>query len=350
MGSTNVADLTLNGRDAMGAVIVMIYGRKPPEYAVYRTEDRVLIHFADAEQKACEQRKAMSRLNPLRGEINGLVDGWRRSTYHVRRRCKAERYDRRVGDALVVGFEDDVGGAELLLEDVKQDILDERIALARFQYLIAAFLVGLASMLLMAIVTKVRAFSPGALDLFRAAATGAVGAFFSIALAIRGRTVLPDLQWVSNLMDAALRMVIGVIGGAVLMALITARVVNLSVGHTGLAQTSANHWLFVLLVGFIAGFSERFVPDLLAKAMASPDGKPAAPSAEQVRRTTDQQQTVPATSDAAAARAKADQSDPLPEEGAVDACASDVVLPDELVTSDAELPAASGGVAKAEAA
>src|SRR5262249_47931235 len=157
-------------------------------------------------------RKALARLNPLRGEINGLIDKWRTKPNKVHR---AEWYDRRVGDALVVALEDDVASAETLLKNIKQDILGDRVTIGRFWSLMASLAASVVGVIVLAVVKWLRSVDTGA-DLFTAAMTGAVGAFFSIAIGIRGRTILPDLRWGSNVMDAALRVAVGLIGGAVL--------------------------------------------------------------------------------------------------------------------------------------
>ena len=340
-----VADLKVNANDAMGVPIRVMYGFKPPEYAVYRTCDRVMVQFADDRDREAAQRHALAPLNPVRGEINGLVDGWR-SSRSKRKRGKAECHDRRVGDALVVALEDDVVSAATLLDAIKQDIIDDRVATARFWYLTAAFGVGVILGLLIARIAD--KWTAPRMDLAQAAIAGAAGAFFSIALAIRGRTVLPDLRWVANAMDAALRVVIGLMGGALLIALVRAGVVNIAFGNTPLGST--NDWLYVLIVGFIAGFSERFVPDLLAKASGSTDGppKPPAKATESIQRTSEAQ-PVERTRPTAASTPKTVE-DPLPEEAAVETCTIGVRLSDERVTSDVELPPASGGVDKQKAA
>ena len=380
MPKLNVADIERGGVDDMGVRIIQVYGKKPPEYAVYRTRERVVIQFADAPAVTQEQRKAMAVLNPLRGEINGLIDGWRNSFIDI---ClsymywlfpkkakaapqagdtepparpanadqrRAERFDRRVGDALIVAFENDVASAQTLLAKIKQDILDERIARARFEYLLVA---GLTAALAMLVVHQYFDHWKGAaFELLVAAGAGAVGAFFSIAIAIRSRTVLPDLQRLNNLLDALLRVMIGVIAGAVLIALMRSGAVSLKIGDaeleaaTCIAGTAGCKpypiWLYVMLVGFIAGFSERFVPDLLEKvSSASGENKSDAitPSPSPPNPATPDAQ--PPNANAPDAPEPQDDDDPTV---VADHCHGDE-LTDAEITADEALPPASGGVA-----
>jgi hypothetical protein len=450
---TNVNDIPIDGKkDAMGQEIRCFYGRKPPKYAVYRVDRRVMIHFADDSKEEEKQRKKLASLAPIRGEIDGLVDGWRDGSSHrflgmdnkAKLRSKAIRYDRRVADALVVALEGDIAAAQVLLTKVKDDIVNERVAWARFEYLVAAFASALIVMfvawilstlypaeghpqptsermetigiviLILMFVAGIVLHLPGlkpkprrigetneegkreqggshedeagwvlvrktilglllfaivaipvfailihpsftwapvdpnyafAIDLLQAAAAGAVGAFFSIALAIRGRTVLPDLQRTANLMDAVLRVTIGFIAGAVVMGLIRAGVVEFNFGNV---VRNVDAVLPVLITGFIAGFSERLVPDLLDKAeFKTTDPSAPAPAAARApvpARDEDGRQEPGGETPAR----PADEADPLPEEAADDACAADIDLNDDEVTADSDLPAATGGVARPE--
>lgn len=345
----NVADLSLPGTDAMGVEIIDLYARKPPVYGVYRIARGVMVHFADENDLANTQRAELARLNPLRGQINGLVDGWRTSTGDNNpRRARAERYDRRVADALIVAFEGDIDTAQQLLTEIRQDILGERTGAGRVEYLAAALGTGLAVVLFILLATLIGDYHGTSLALWRSAAAGTGGAFFSIALAIRSRTVLPDLQRWSNLIDAALRMLIGAISGPVLLGLILSGLVTLTLGNAHFGPNLL--WINVLIAGFVAGFSERFVPDILEKAAVSTDPPPVRPMIAEPERArmgaAARDVEKPAAAGAAAAGAEAPEADPVPEEASTDGCACDLDLPDDQVTQDTELPAASGGVAR----
>ena len=61
-------------KDPMGDEIREVYSKAGNVYAVYGTRKRVKIQFADDPELMFEQRRALSRLHPLRGQIDGLLD------------------------------------------------------------------------------------------------------------------------------------------------------------------------------------------------------------------------------------------------------------------------------------
>ncbi len=375
----NVADLKGAKSDAAGAAVQTIYAFNPPGYAVYRTYERVMIHYADDSEEAKKQRAVIARLNPLRGEINSLVDNWRvketaeaeatsresgpkawlrayRADARRNRIRKTEVYDRRVGDSLVVALEGDATGAEGLLAEVKRDVLGERTAQARLVYVTVAFF---AFVFAVAAIWWFIDYSPWAeawpkkglqkkldvRDQWAAAAAGAAGAFFSVAVGVRGRTILPDLISYSAWLDALLRIVVGTIAGSMLVALLQLGTVQIALGEVTLGDGDALEWLYILVAGFIGGFSERMVPDLLAKAAAAPAPSPNTPSTDLKGKDKDREKdaaTAAAAAPGAAAQPEAEAHD---HEGGVDGCLHDHPLEAAEATPDDRLPAATGGVA-----
>ena len=264
-----VADIKINGTDSADARIIDVYKRNPPDYAIYRTEQRVVVCYADDRAVAKTQSALITPLNPVRGEINGLIDGWRAG--NEKDQAKARRYDRRIADALGVAMENDAPGALAVLNTIKTDIVAERTSWSRFIYLLAALASSAIAILFVWGVLEAfvsRDNSPLWL-LWFSLAGGTIGAFFSIAIAIRSRTVLTDLHMRDNVADAMLRVVIGAIAAGVLVTLLRLQVVSISLGSFKLDGTVGDAWLSALLLAFVAGFSERLVPDLLEKTASS---------------------------------------------------------------------------------
>ncbi|MBV9756128.1 MAG: hypothetical protein JO047_03665 [Alphaproteobacteria bacterium] len=334
-----VDEIVRNGKDSAGAEIDDVYYRQPPHYAIYRTKQRVMVHFADADDEARQQDTALAPLNPLRGQINGLIDGWRDSTKNSSK-ARVKRYDRRVADALQVALALDTRGALDLLAGIKADITDERTSWARFAYLMVAAVLSVLLLLIIWCVSALWGPTGTAASLWTGLAGGAIGAFFSIAIAIRSRTVLTDLHLLDNSADAVLRVVIGAIAAGVLVAFVSLRAVTVSLGE-GDFEAASDTWLFALALGFLAGFSERLIPDLLSKtaigAAAAPAPPPAAPPPAPPQAGNGANQGAP--DDVAQAHTATEDAHRL------DDCLCDHAVGAAEATSDADLPPASGGIA-----
>jgi hypothetical protein len=112
-------------------------------------------------------------------------------------------------------------------------------------------------------------------DLLMAGQAGLVGAAFSIALAVRSCTVALDTDRWSNASNGLLQLVIGVLSGSVLLLLLSSGLVpRLALGEGPPVNWADITWKRALVIGFIAGFLERLVPDLMDKAAAVPIGAP----------------------------------------------------------------------------
>lgn len=345
MGRAKIGDLAVGELDPAGQPVREIYARNDPMYGVYRTAKRVCVQFADDADREGAQRKAMVPLAALRGDINGLIDGWRTSDRY-RAKARRRRFDRGTADALISALEEDPAGALHQLTAVRATIVDGRTAIGRFQYLGMALAIVVLVFLSLWL-TSLRAISSSPVttvythDVLIAIGGGALGAFLSIAMGLKSRTVLPDLQWVANLCDAVLRMVVGIVAGAIFLCLLRGgfglSFASLSaacrVGQDGCDPHQG--WMQIFALGFVAGFFERLVSDLLDKAGAS--ARTSAVAAEKpVVPPVASPVMPPATPPAMLRSAEADQSGD---------CLCDHPLAAEDATPDWALPAATGGVA-----
>lgn len=370
MNGESVADIIKGQTDMTGSTIETIFSKVSKTYAVYGTAERVMVHYADDAKLGSEQRLVLAPLNPIRGEINGLIDGWRSGSLinSERKKYMARRFDRRTADALTVALQGDQAHAGVLLKAVTTDILDERTSLGRAEYLVVASICAIVMFLVLTWVstpTGVPSANPAVGDFIAgnqiglAAGFGCLGALFSIALGIRTREIRTDLRRRDNFIDAVLRIFIGAISAIILFSFLKSELVALSLGSSkfelGGASTAATH--LAILVAFLAGFSERLVGDLLSTAgiaglagigLADAEGtakqtsKPAAEANEQNPRGRD---LADEASDHD--RIQNDREAHAHHDQGIDNCVCDIPLTPEEATDDTELPEASGGIARA---
>lgn len=348
-----VGDIVMGAVDSTGARIDVVYSKAVPIYAVYRTPERILIQFADDPTSSKMQRAALTPLNPVRGEINGLIDGWRAGSDSEQ--SKARAFDRRVADALVVALQDDVPGAANVLTGIKQDVLSERTSVARTQYILCAASGVIAFGIIASYFSSPLSTIPGVFKpLWAAAAFGALGALFSIALSIRDRSILTDLQSRDNCVDAVLRVLIGAVSAAILLCLLRGKLFTLSFDGKPLISADPNGApigdYLAIVCAVVAGFSERLVGDMLRRVVLSASTNPLAGSST-ARADTGVTRTTPSTSSGPASAGTNGSPPPVAGSGAAslpddqaEGCLAGAPVIDAEKTSDVELPEAVGGV------
>src|SRR3954464_4804671 len=77
-----VADIKRGEEDSAGVRVTHVYAKVDTAYAVYRTDERVVVQSSDDPALGGDQRKLLAPLGPVRGEIDGLIDGWRKAACH----------------------------------------------------------------------------------------------------------------------------------------------------------------------------------------------------------------------------------------------------------------------------
>lgn len=332
-----LSDLTINEKDAAGILVVDIYTRNAPFYAVYRTKVRVMVQFADDQATAVLQRKQLAALAALRGQINSLIDGWYNSK-DAELKTRAEHLDRRVADALITALEGDIPNASEILTEIRNEVIADRKSRARFLYLISASLASFVFAFILFIVCLFR--HPPTIEY--GIAGGIIGAFFSISIGIRSRTIRTDLHWRDNTSDAVLRIAVGMIAGLVIVCLYRLELVSVLQFPKPI---SASQWMPNFILGFLGGFTERMIPDLLSKFGSENSntvmGQDAAVTASKGPTNAASSASAATAAIATATTAKAEPN----AEDATDSCLCDAhPVEGEEVTQDSELPVATGGV------
>ncbi|HZF96331.1 MAG TPA: hypothetical protein VEZ20_15830 [Allosphingosinicella sp.] len=265
MAASKVGDIVMGALDSSESPILAVYAKVSRRYAIYRTAQQVMIQYADDDTEGVNQRASMGPLEGVRSQVNGMIDALRCDPAAYQQ-TKAEQFDRRVASALAIALRGNPQQALAELAAVKEDLVEDRASGVRTRHLLNAAGATLAVILLARILASdgfaavFGAFDPGVSPRFwTAAAIGAIGAFFSIALQIRSRQVPIDLQPWDNIIDAVLRIFVGATSAVVLIALMDGKFVQV-----GLANTDINgHIAGLVIAAFAAGFAERLVADFL---------------------------------------------------------------------------------------
>jgi len=251
---TPVSAIRVGSEDGRGVAVEKIYSLKDRCYVVYRAADQMMVHFADDVTLANEQRKSLAGLAGMRAQLSMLTVDMPQS---------AAYYDGQIAHALQLALDGDPEKGKEILTQTVAGAERERAGRGRIQYLLYGLATAALFLAILGIGYAAVSFAKPANNLWLAAIGGAIGAVFSMSIAIRSRAVALDLYRNANIADGALRILVGVISAGVLVLLMATNIVpDLQVGGGALTGETAT-WETILLVGFIAGFLERLLPDLL---------------------------------------------------------------------------------------
>ena len=257
----NVSDIMLGAVDGAGRRIEAIYSKRP-DYAVYGAGGLVVIQYADSLTKADTQAASVDAVADLRGEIE-----------YISRALRPQQrsfYLRQLASGLQATLDQRADmGRQILLQAITSAGRD-LVILGRKSYLVSAS--GVSATFAIPLIFVGGMLRGGAAEaglLLVSAGGGAIGAILSISIAFQGRHVATTQDGWTNVIDGALRVAIGVIAGFFFPLLLVSGLLGpLSIGSaSGLVLTAAKGvtWQTMLAMGFVAGFLERLLPDLLDK-------------------------------------------------------------------------------------
>lgn len=171
----------------------------------------------------------------------------------------------RLGPPLGAGGHSEAGENELLEAIAERKREQERDGRAQYP----ALALGTAVVLSVGLFLAGDPATPPAQDILLGARAGVMGALLSMVIAFRGRTVGWSDDITGNLTDGIARLVVGLLSGAIIVLIAGSGILpSLQVGDQPVTGSGAS-WMTVMLLGVVAGFSERFVPDLLNDSIAN---------------------------------------------------------------------------------
>ena len=251
-GPFKVVEIQTGELDSTGARVAHVYAVKDDLYAIYFSH-RMMVHYADDRNKADEQRTEIAKIAKLRAHLEFLI----------RELECVEYYRYQLATALQLALD---GKAEAAKEVIAQAVTNaekERASRGRIQYLLYGFVTSLVFLGLLVVGHQLAPSSTDAKLLWLAAIGGTIGAFFSASVSIHSHTVALDLYPKANIYDGILRILIGLIAAAALTLLLAAGILpELKMHEVAITGLHAK-WEAILMVGFIAGFLERLLPNLL---------------------------------------------------------------------------------------
>lgn len=362
--------IRIGGQDKNGRTIEDVYACETDRYAVYQTSDRVIVLYGEDPLVQRAQRNRLVKLAQIRSRIDGDLADWRGKSASWSLWKTARQFDMRVASALVDALEGDVGTAVGILTQIATEVEEEKASRARLSYLLWAY--AAAALLIALCVTVYGALGgfatldkPSIQSVALAVFAGLLSSLYSISLTISNRVLRNDQRRLDHVTDAMVRISIGALAAFVLQTFLLSGTIRIGFGDAGDllvggGNTSGVHptsWPVSVIAGFLAGFAERLVPDLLNSykiKARDPDPVPAPATGEPFS-------GAGAASGGAAAFGgtpgptgpNGSVAGPIDVEALEDASDDDDVdacveghADDDIVTDDENLPAASGGVAR----
>jgi hypothetical protein len=237
-----VEDLKVGDRDSYGRELLKVHAKELNRYTIYETITHELV-VQGPESHKCNQpaiHEAMQAVSDLTIQHPSLK----------------EKYNGRIAYAYKLAIDGDGESGENALRAVAEDMggLLHRQATMAYQW--GALIATVIPAAVFAIAHLVAPLNELAIRLLTAGVFGAIGGLFSVILGSRQLSVDGKDSFQANLTYGAFRIIIAAISAVIVVFLIGADLL------LGPLKKSENFDGFVIAC-VVAGFSERFVPNML---------------------------------------------------------------------------------------
>jgi hypothetical protein len=271
--------LAVGEKDDMGHQIEDVLW-KGSDYAIYRTGKGVQVQFSDNKDVAHRQRQRYASLCPELCELRYLANQIHTSDFWSKKHCRPTLYDHNIAQAIMLAMEEkDALGRQIAQQAldmaVKRATADNTLIYASycvFAWVVFVLIGGFTCALLVWLSNHYDWADLKPLEQYALAGTlGATGAMFSIATRLQNLELKPCNRSTLNKFVGGSRILIGSIAG-MLVVLLAPDALTDEIKH--LIQHLGAHGTMAAALGFVGGFSERLVPNLL-RNFESLDGTPA---------------------------------------------------------------------------
>jgi hypothetical protein len=273
----HLRDLKCGAPDKLGNTVqeIMWMGA---HYAVYCSDKGIYVHFSDCPEIEKEQRARFSKICPELCELRYLtaqMHGWQP---WAPRHPQHSLYEHNMAQALMLMMESQEAPAKQIAEQalamaVRRVTNDNTIRYVRACLILGGFCVAIGALMLWLLAGQAQAarWSPYVLG----GMFGALGAIFSIVTRLEAFELKPCNESRMNYWMSATRVLIGVMSAIALLLFADTLMTDLLGKLTG--TDGAKHvtdigkdvvlWPAVAVLGFIGGFAERLIPNILRQTV-----------------------------------------------------------------------------------
>lgn len=275
-----LAELQVGATDERNRLILRILAEAADRYIVYRAinasalsndwqerreqlaNSRVCVHLSDHPETRALQVDNLSQVSDLRTKVAGLINGRWRDPY----------FERAFAEALGMAAEFDVTNARARLTELLAELRQESGRIGQAWQMAFSCVAWAAFVSVLFLFSEhIHPFEQPGTNVWLAAKAGATGALFSIATMFNKRALAPDNKKIRIALEATIRVGSGVIAGGALLLALSSGFFTKPVGGDSGVQIA--NWMYVAVIGFLAGFVERLVPDLFDKVQLDPANK-----------------------------------------------------------------------------